>query len=61
MCCVYVCLFIYLPIIYFPCVRVHTTRKDMHAYLQTTREGVPLISSNPEIPHCHNKGASLLK
>lgn len=46
---------------FFFCVSVHFTGKDMHAYLQTTREGALLISSNPEIPLCHNKGASLLK
>lgn len=42
-------------------VSVHFTRKDLHAYLQTTREEVLLISPNPEITLCHNKEASLLK
>lgn len=42
----------------YPCPRVHLPRKDMCVYLQTTGEGPLLISSNPEIPLCHNKAAS---
>lgn len=52
--CVYVC-------VYTVCVSVHFTRKDTHAYLQTTRDGVLLIPPNLEIPLCHNKEASLPK